>query len=103
MITGFFVSIGIDFSIFVNFFVCANLSMSASPIILLPFIGPLMPVLLNITKPFHIKKPIISTNNTMVTKILKNIIWIAKVLFPFLNKAWQYMLGIPNHVHNYKL
>ena len=77
----------------------------SGPIALLPSAGsslrafllsasPLLLVVLDLTKPFYIGKSATSANLTTVTKILKGTIWIAKILFLFLNKAWQYMLGI---------
>lgn len=54
----------------------------------------LLLVVLNMTKPLHIRKPVISVNNITVIKTLKDIILIVRVFFPFLNKDWQYMLDI---------
>lgn len=71
-------------------------STSAGFIISLPSTSFLLVVILDMTKPFHIKKPVISANNTTSRKTLKGIIWIVGILFPSLNEAWQYMLGIPD-------
>ena len=51
------------------------------------------------TKSFYIGKLVTSADNTNVKKTLKDSIWIARVFFPSLDKAWQYMLGIPDPVH----
>ena len=56
--------------------------------------GPLLPIVLDITRPFYIKKLVTSTNNTTITKILKDTIWIIGIRFSSLNKVWQYILGI---------
>lgn len=72
----------------------ADLSASADPsasaglIIPPPSAGPLLPVVLDMTKSFHIGKPVTSADNTTATKILKGTIWIAGVPFPSLDKAW---------------
>ncbi len=93
MTTGFFASAGTSFSM------SADLFASASPIVPSLFAGPLLPIILDMTKPFHIRKPVTSADNTTITKILKGTIWIGGILFPFLDKTWQYMLGIPDHNH----
>ena len=80
----------------ISFFVFAGLFAFAGLIVPLPSACFLLPVVLNIIKPFHIEKPVISVDNTTVIKTLKGTIWIAKVVFSSLNKAWQYMLCIPN-------
>ncbi len=64
--TGFFASADLSIS--------ADLFKSANPIVSPPFAGPLLPVILDMTKPFYIGKPVTSANNTTLTKILKGTI-----------------------------
>ncbi len=47
-------------------------------------------------KPFFIGKPVTALDNTTVRMYIKAIIWISGVPFPSLDKAWEYMLGIPD-------
>ena len=77
----------------------AGPSASAGLIVPSPSAGPLLPVVLDMTKPFHIGKPVTSADNTTAMKTLKGTIWIAGVPFPSLDEAWQYMLGIPDLAH----
>ena len=77
-------------------FAFANLFASTGFIIFLPLISCLIPVILNMTRLFNIGKPVISADNKSGIKTTKDIIWVARVLFPFINKVWQYMLDIPN-------
>lgn len=82
MITSFSTSAGTGFSMSANSFA------SIGPIIPSLSIGPLLPVVLDIIKLFHIEKPVTSADNTTIAKILKDTIWISGVLFPSLDKAW---------------
>lgn len=81
-------------------FVSTGSSGSASPsastgfIVFSPSASLLWPIILDMTKPFYIEKLVTSAENTTNTKILKDTIWIAGILFPSLDKTWQYMLGI---------
>ena len=59
-----------------------------------PLASSLLPIILHMTKPFHIKKLVTRADNTSTIKILKSTIWIAGVPSSTLNKTWQYMLGI---------
>lgn len=93
MTTGFSTSADTDF------FMSADSSTSASPIVFFLSSSPLLLIVLDITKLFHIRKLVTHANNTTVVKILKGIIWITKISFPSLDKAWQYMLGILDHDH----
>ncbi len=88
-----------DPSAFADLSVSANTFAFAGPIFPSPFAGLLLLVILNMTKPFNIGKSVTSVNNITIAKILKDIIWIARVLFLSLYKTWQYMLGIPDHDH----
>ena len=76
----------------------ASLGSSASAgLIVFPLsAGLLLPVVLDMTKPFYIRKPVTNADNTTATKTLRGTIWITGVPFVSLNKAWQYMLGIPD-------
>ena len=94
MTKGYFGSIGP--------FLSDNLPASAKLIVLSPSSGLLLLVILNMTKPFHIGKPVTSADITTATKPLKDIIWIFGVLFSFLDKSWQYMIGISNPAHQLK-
>lgn len=85
MTTGSAASVGLSMSVgpstSVNFFTSSSLiipSVSASS---------LLPVVLNITKPFHIGKAVTNGDNLTVKKTLKNIIWIVDVSFFSLDKA----------------
>ena len=81
---GFSVSIG--FALSAGFFAGASLSASAgssaSASLFTPadlifpssFAGLLLPVVLDMTKPFHIRKPVTSAENTTAFKTLKGII-----------------------------
>lgn len=97
MTIGFFSSASTDFSI------SAKPSASASSIIPSPSASPLLPLVLDMTKPFHIGKRITSIDNITIIKILKDTIWIARIPFLLLDKAWQYMLGILDHAHRLKV
>ena len=48
------------------------------------------------TKPFFIEKLVIAVDNPSAQIYTKGIIWISGVPFASLDKAWQYMLAIPN-------
>lgn len=63
----------------------------------------LLPVIPNITKLFYIRKPVTKAYNTLAIKILKSIIWTVRISILFLDKAWQYMLGIPDLAHSLKV
>lgn len=76
--------------------VSVKLSMSTEFISLSTSASLLLPIILDITRFFYIGKPVTSANNTTITKILKGTIWVVGVLFLFLDKAWQYILGIPD-------
>lgn len=54
--------------------ISASPSLSAGFIIFLLYAGLLLPVVLDMTKPFHIKKPVTNGNNTIATKTLKDVI-----------------------------
>ncbi len=101
MTIGFFASGGTSFSTSANLSASADLFVFIGSIIPSLSAGALLPIVPNITKPFLIKKLVNSADNTIVTKILKGIVEIAGVLFSFVDKAWQDMLGILDH--NYQL
>ena len=65
-------------------------SLSASPLLL---------IVLDMTKPFHIRKPVTSADNITIMKILKGTIWIAGIPFSILDKVWQYIMSIPDPTH----
>ena len=77
----------------------AGPSASAGLIIPSPSAGLLLPVVLDMSKPFHIGKLVTSADNTTAMKTLKGTIWIAGVPFSSLNKAGQYMLDILDPAH----
>lgn len=87
-------SASVDLSLFATLSTSANPSTSIGLIALSLSTGPLLPIVLDITRPFYIKKLVTSTNNTTITKILKGTIWIIRIRFSSLNKVWQYILGI---------
>ncbi len=64
-------STGIAFSMSANPFASADFSASAGSIVPSPSTGSLLPIVLNMTKPFYIRKPVTSADNTTVAKILK--------------------------------
>lgn len=74
-------------------------SMSARLIVYPASAGLLLPVVLDIIKPFYIKKAVTSANNATVMKTLKGTVWIVRLFFPFPDKTWQYMLGILDADH----
>lgn len=86
-----------------SLFAFAGSSASACFIISSPSAGLLLPVVLYMTKFFHKKKSVTSTDNTTTTKILKGIIKIAKVLFFSLDKTWQYILDILDPAYQFKV
>lgn len=57
-----------------SFSTSASSSTSASFIIFLSFASFLLPVILNMTKLFYIRKPITSANYTTIIKTVKDII-----------------------------
>lgn len=63
-------------------------------LVLSPYTG--LPGIQDINKPFFIRKLVTAVNNTTAQIYTKGIIWIGGVPFVSLDKAWQYMLGIPN-------
>lgn len=69
----------------------ASLDPSMSP-------GTVMLVIQDKTKSFYTRKLAISANNTTVLMYTKDTTWIISILVANLNKAWHYMLGIPNHL-----
>ena len=55
------------------------------------------------TKPFYLWKLVTSADNTTIMKILKSTIWITEVPFSTFDKAWQYIMGIPDPAHQKKV
>ena len=90
-------------SAFADFFASADPPASAGLIISSPSAGLLLPVILDMSKRFYIGKPVTNADNTTTMKTLKGTIWIARVSFPFLDKAWQYLLGIPDPAHRLEI
>lgn len=77
-------------------FVFTNLFASIGLIITSSSASFLLPVVLNMTKPFNIRKSVISVYNITAIKTLKDIILNAGVFFLFLKKVNQYMFSIPD-------
>ena len=50
----------------------------------------------DMTKPFFIKKSVQTVDNIIGQIYTKGTIWIDGIPFASLDKAWQYILGIPN-------
>lgn len=71
----------------IGFSASADAFASAGFIVPSPSASPLLSIILDMTKPFHIGKPVTNADNTTVTKIVKGIIWIVRVPFPTLDKA----------------
>ncbi len=55
------------------------------------------------TKPFFIRKPVIVADNITSRIYTKSIIWIGGILFSSLDKAWKYMLNIPNRLQRLEI
>lgn len=68
IITGFFISANIGFSVSTNPFTFVG------PIVHLPSSDLLLLIKLDITKPFYIRKSVTSADNIIVIKILKSTI-----------------------------
>lgn len=61
-----------------------------------PHLG--LPIIQDMTKPFFIKKLVIATDNTIVQIYSKDTILIDGIPFLSLDKAWPYILDIPNNL-----
>ncbi len=62
-----------------------------------------LPVVQDRTKPFFIGKPVIALDNTTARMYTKSTIWISGVPFSSLDKAWEYIVGIPNDEQQCKI
>lgn len=74
----FFMSVGSSISTnslaYAGPFTSASLFVFTGLIIIIPFVNPLLPIILNMIKLFNIRKQVTNINNTTITKTFKDII-----------------------------